>query len=177
MAVAVECCYQNTGIATSVALSIFDGDDLAIAVGVPLFYGICEALLLAVYCILCWKMGWTKAPADENLCVVLAKSYEIMEVEYSDPNSIEVVLGMPKDGGLPQDLIFSTTQHGLEIDEHSLNSVTEEDEARRKESEDFPIEELMEGNEGHTMSEMRSTIPSGGDREEAPIPAANKGID
>jgi hypothetical protein len=184
VAVAVECCYQNTGIATSVALSIFDGDDLAIAVGVPLFYGICEAILLGIYCILCWKIGWTKAPADENICVVLATSYEIKEMEYHDPNSIEVVLGMPKEGGLPQDLIFSTTQHGLEIDEHSLNSVTEDDETRRKESEDFSIEEMghdsmMGGNEdeGHSMSPLKSPIPSADDEDEAPIPAAGKCID
>lgn len=179
VAVAVECCYQNTGIATSVALSIFSGDDLATAVGVPLFYGICEAVLLAIYCITCWKIGWTKAPSDENICIVLATSYEIKEMELQDPNAIEVVLGYPKEGGLPQDLIFSTTQYGLEIDENSLNSITDE---RKEQSEvdDFPIEEvdgdLDEGYYAPSLSPMRIPTQDDGDAD-PPIPAAGKEID
>lgn len=39
---AVECCYQNTGIATSAALSLFDGDDLKQAMRVPVVYGFVE---------------------------------------------------------------------------------------------------------------------------------------
>merc|ERR1719491_2202435 len=44
--VSVECCYQNVGIATSVALTMFDGNDLAEAMGVPLYYGLVEAVVL-----------------------------------------------------------------------------------------------------------------------------------
>ena len=73
---AVESCYQNTGIATSVAVVMFDGDKdrLAEAISVPLYYGFCEAFLLATFCIICWKFGWTKAPSDENFCVMLSVS-------------------------------------------------------------------------------------------------------
>lgn len=178
---AVECCYQNTGIATSVALSIFDGDDLATAVGVPLFYGMCEAFLLACYCIICWKIGWTKAPSDENICVVIATSYEIKEMELQDPDAIEVILGLPKDGGLPQDLIFSTTQYGLEIDEHSLNSITESNPGRKSSVDDFPIEELdhddREWLSSHESS-LKSSITFVDEKHHhRPIPAAGKGID
>lgn len=60
VAVAVEGCYQNTGIATSIAVTMFSGNELAEAIGVPLFYGICEATILAVYCLICWKISWTK---------------------------------------------------------------------------------------------------------------------
>ena len=67
VAVAVEGCYQNTGIATSVAASMFTGPDLAMAVSIPLLYGIFEAVILAIYCLSCWKIGWTKAPKDENV--------------------------------------------------------------------------------------------------------------
>lgn len=83
MAVAVESCYQNTGIATSVAVVMFDGDkdSLAQAISVPLFYGMVEAVLLAFFCLICWKAGWSKAPADEKICVVLATSYECEEEE------------------------------------------------------------------------------------------------
>lgn len=125
-AVAVECCYQNTGIATSVAITMFQGDDLATAVGVPLFYGICEAAILAIYCLGAWKAGWTKAPKDENICVVIATSYEVQEATLADPEAIEVILGSPaKDGGggWPSDLIFSTTSEGYQIDEESLHAL------------------------------------------------------
>lgn len=148
VAVAIESCYQNTGIATSVALTMFsssstssmdattfpirtmvpsmdifnntnttdmlhfpleivqptfvpndnDNEDLlALALGVPLYYGLVEAIALAVFCIVCWKISWTKAPADENLCTVLTTSYEVHAIEQRIQNeqedtSIEVVL-------------------------------------------------------------------------------------
>jgi hypothetical protein len=117
-AVAVECCYQNTGIATSVAASIFTGDELAVAVGVPLFYGICEAVFLAIYCITCWKIGWTKAPPDENFCRVIFTSYEVKEMMEHNQQSIEVILGAP------DPLIFSSSKEGYQIDEVSLESIS-----------------------------------------------------
>ena len=75
--VSVECCYQNVGIAASVALTMFEGDELNQAIGVPLYYGGVEMLVLGLYCIFAWKFGWTKAPKDESICVVVAKSYEV----------------------------------------------------------------------------------------------------
>jgi hypothetical protein len=125
-AVAVECCYQNTGIATSVAITMFQGDDLATAVGVPLFYGICEAVILAIYCLVMWKAGWTKAPHDENICVVIATSYEVREATLQDPEAIEIVLGLPGKDGLC-DLIFSTSSEGYQIDEESLHTLEEQE--------------------------------------------------
>lgn len=81
VAVTVESCYQNTGIATSVAITMFSNNDsdLARAVGVPLFYGIVEAVILGFFCLVCWKRGWTKAPADESICTVLFNSYEVQD--------------------------------------------------------------------------------------------------
>jgi predicted Na+-dependent transporter len=127
VSVAVECCYQNTGIATSVAITMFAGDDLATAVGVPLFYGICEAVLLAIFCLGAWKIGWTKAPKDENVCVIIAKSYEVEEYVMEDPNAIEIVLGSSYKDGMPSDLIFATTEEGYQIDEDSLDSLRSRD--------------------------------------------------
>mmetsp|Transcript_14725 Transcript_14725/g.21741 ORF Transcript_14725/g.21741 Transcript_14725/m.21741 type:complete len:333 (-) Transcript_14725:194-1192(-) len=83
--ISIECCYQNVGIATSVALSMFEGDDLNTALGVSLYYGLVEAVFICIFCVICWKMGWSKAPKDEALCTVIGKSYEVegTAVEYT----------------------------------------------------------------------------------------------
>lgn len=68
VAISIECCYQNTAIGTSVAVTMFsDPTQQAEAVSVPLVYGIVEAILIGFYCIWAWKAGWTKAPADEKV--------------------------------------------------------------------------------------------------------------
>jgi predicted Na+-dependent transporter len=122
VAVSVEACYQNTGIATSVALTMFSSEeDLATAIGVPLYYGIVEAVMLAVFCLICWKLNWTKAPADENLCTVISNSYEVEETREAEQEvSIEVVLG--QDDEVPNNLVFEQTDDGAYIvDEESLH--------------------------------------------------------
>jgi len=78
IAISVECCYQNVGIATSVAITMFtDPTERAQAVSVPLFYGFVEAVVIGLYCVISWKRGWTKAPSNEKLCVVVTNTYEI----------------------------------------------------------------------------------------------------
>jgi len=73
----VECCYQNVGIATSAAVSLFDDPtEISQALAVPLVYGLVEAVVLGLYCMVAWKLDWTKAPKDEALCTVLCISYE-----------------------------------------------------------------------------------------------------
>ena len=47
------------------------------ALCVPLFYGLMEAIVLGIYCIIGWKLGWTKAPRDEKFCVVIVTTYEV----------------------------------------------------------------------------------------------------
>jgi hypothetical protein len=64
-----------------VALSMFDGDDLAEAIGVPFFYGLVEAIVVGVYCVIAWKIGWTKAPKNVSLWKAISTSYEIEAVE------------------------------------------------------------------------------------------------
>ena len=74
--------YQNVGIATSAALGMFDNPkDIAQALAVPLCYGIIEAVVLGIYCLAAWKLGWTKAPREEKFCVVLTKTFEIEDTE------------------------------------------------------------------------------------------------
>jgi hypothetical protein len=125
VAVAVEACYQNTGIATSVAITMFTGDDLAVAIGVPLYYGIVEATVLAIYCLGCWKIGWTKAPTDENICVVIATSYEVEKARMESPNAIEVVHNTnQKDDQDIEDLVFTQSMEGYQVDEESLHEMS-----------------------------------------------------
>jgi predicted Na+-dependent transporter len=122
VAVAVEACYQNTGIATSVAIAMFSGADQAKAVSVPLFYGVCEMVILACYCLCCWKIGWTKAPADENICTVITTSYEVEKANLESPNAIEVVHNEnQKDEEDAQDVVFNQTLQGYQVDQQSLH--------------------------------------------------------
>lgn len=97
--VAVECCYQNVGIATSLALTMFKGNDLNEAMGVPFFYGLCEAFFVGTYCICCWKAGWSKAPANAPIWNILYVSYEVLEVEMREIDEIEVSMSMSESSG------------------------------------------------------------------------------
>jgi predicted Na+-dependent transporter len=86
----VECCYQNVGIATSVALTMFEGDELSEAMGVPFFYGVVEAVILGIYCIGAWKLGWTKAPKNASIWKILTTSYEVIYAEVKELDEIEI---------------------------------------------------------------------------------------
>jgi len=77
--VSVECCIQNTGIAVSVALTLFAGETLGMATAVPLYYGIVECIVVSLYCTVAWKKGWTKAPVDVPLWTMLTTSYEVIQ--------------------------------------------------------------------------------------------------
>lgn len=87
------------GIATSLALTMYKGNDLNNAMGVPFFYGLVEAVFVGIYCFGAWKCGWTKAPAGESFCTMLWTSYEVMELEKNMKlvNGIEVVEGTGED--------------------------------------------------------------------------------
>jgi len=117
--VSVESCYQNAGIATSVAINMFEGDQLAEAIAVPLYYGLVEAITLGIYCTLAWKLGWTKAPSDESFCKILTSSYENDSKPRIEVEGVEVVLGDYPKEGLPSDLVFEL--------ETAFSSDTDED--------------------------------------------------
>jgi len=125
VSVAVEGCYQNTGIATSVAASMFSGAELASAIGVPLYYGVVEMVILACFCVVCWKSGWTKAPSDENFCRMILTSYEVEQHRVESPNAIEVVHNSnPKGDGDVENLVFNQTVEGYQVDENSMQEKT-----------------------------------------------------
>ncbi|KAL7517924.1 hypothetical protein ACHAWX_002797 [Stephanocyclus meneghinianus] len=91
---AVECCYQNTGIATSAAFSLFSSDPqmLSQAMRVPVMYGFVQAVSIGLYLVVFWKLGWSKAPSDEKFCTVITRSYELREddKERDDVEDIDV---------------------------------------------------------------------------------------
>mmetsp|Transcript_13072 Transcript_13072/g.22419 ORF Transcript_13072/g.22419 Transcript_13072/m.22419 type:complete len:206 (+) Transcript_13072:3-620(+) len=88
----IECCYQNCGIATSVALSMFQGEERAEAMGVPFFYGMVEFLTIGVYCLAAWKAGWTKAPPRDPFWKVIGTSYEVLLAKEMARTDVEVQL-------------------------------------------------------------------------------------
>mmetsp|Transcript_26112 Transcript_26112/g.39514 ORF Transcript_26112/g.39514 Transcript_26112/m.39514 type:complete len:376 (-) Transcript_26112:188-1315(-) len=90
--IAVECCFQNVTIAMSMVTSMFnDPADIVSAMAVPLFYGLFEHVAVILFCLVAWKLGWTKAPKDDNFCVVLGKTYEI---EADDDGGDEETAGL-----------------------------------------------------------------------------------
>jgi len=60
VAICIECCYQNTALAITVALSVFK-EEAGYAAGIPLIYGAIEPLVIVPFCLLAWKLGWTYA--------------------------------------------------------------------------------------------------------------------
>ena len=60
---------------------MFKGAELNDAMGVPFLYGMAEIFFISIYCLVAWKSGWTKAPANESICKVIATSYEVGDVD------------------------------------------------------------------------------------------------
>lgn len=79
--VAVECVYQNTGIAMTSCLALFSGEDQKNALAVPFWYTGMQTTFVGLYCLAAWKIGWSKAPANENIFKVLLQSYEVVGTE------------------------------------------------------------------------------------------------
>jgi predicted Na+-dependent transporter len=88
--VAIEVCFQNVSIPIAIAISIYDEDKLAEAIGVPVFWGISEAVLISGYCIWAWQAGWTRAPVDIVLWEVLTTSYEANQSPPSSARQLQV---------------------------------------------------------------------------------------
>ena len=76
VAVAIECVYQNTGLALTIALSAVPADKVGMASGVPIFYGIVEIICVPTFALIAWRLGWTYAPPTDNIVKVLALSYQ-----------------------------------------------------------------------------------------------------
>jgi hypothetical protein len=78
--VSIECVYQNTGIAMTSCLALFKGEEQQRALGVPFWYTGIQTSLVGIYCLVAWKTGWTKAPANENIVKVILQNYQNEEM-------------------------------------------------------------------------------------------------
>lgn len=81
LSVSVECCYQNTGIAITSCLSLFRDEEQRNALGVPFYYTGMQTLTVGLFCLLCWKIGWTKCPPNKNFLEMLLVNYQNQETE------------------------------------------------------------------------------------------------
>ena len=81
----------------SIAAAIFDGDELAEAIGVPVYYGFVESVFVSLYCVWAWKAGWTKAPTDVSLWKAITTSYEVLALDDADINGDGIQLPMTTD--------------------------------------------------------------------------------
>ncbi|KAK7233843.1 bile acid:sodium symporter [Aureococcus anophagefferens] len=65
--VAIECVYQNTALALTIALSARSPVGRGAATAVPLVYGLAEIVFIGLFGVFAWQMGWSHAPPTENL--------------------------------------------------------------------------------------------------------------
>ena len=122
---------------------MFQGDDLAEAMGVPLFYGIVEAILLGVYCVMSWKLDWTKAPASDPFFQIISMSYEVFSAEEeNDSKNHEFHIKSPRqnEGGdcqyihhhLEEKNDSERKKDGTRINTNSTENTNSENEKRRR---------------------------------------------
>jgi predicted Na+-dependent transporter len=77
VAVVIEACYQNPGLATSIVLGMFSGRDAGDAVAVPILYGSYEALLLGLFCLGAHYCNWTFVdPSKYTLCEAIKGNFQ-----------------------------------------------------------------------------------------------------
>jgi len=99
VAIVVEASYQNVGIASAVAIAAFCGQPrlLADAAAVPVIYGTLEAVSLAAFCVVMWKLGWTHSPPDAGLCAAIAGDFQPVLVDAADRGETAMDLEGGKD--------------------------------------------------------------------------------
>ena len=76
LSVCIETCYQNTGIALAVALSMFSGADASLAAGLPVFYQMCQMAFIIVTSLILFKFGWTYAPPGTSIIQAAVKKWQ-----------------------------------------------------------------------------------------------------
>ena len=47
--------------------------------GTPLFYGVCQTVLIPLYVLSAWQLGWTYAPRTDPLWKVVRDNYQRRE--------------------------------------------------------------------------------------------------
>jgi len=91
VAVVIEACYQNPGLATSIVLGMFSGEDAGDAVAVPILYGTYEAILLGLFCLGAYYANWTFVdPNSVGLVEAIKGNYQHRAIEElpRDPSNL-----------------------------------------------------------------------------------------
>jgi len=146
VAIAIECCYQNIGIAMSVAITIF-ADDVELraqAVAVPLFYGIVQAVTIGCYSLWAWKFGWTKAPADERIWIVITKTYEVIDHEHGHHDDDDTTAA--GEGSFENRVDLSDKSKTLHSRARSVTGDAEDSDSDRDDDSFFEMAEAEAGN-------------------------------
>ena len=76
LSVCIETCYQNTGIAFAVALSMFSGSEASLAAGLPVFYQMCQMAFIISTSLVLFKFGWTYAPPSTPILLAALKKWQ-----------------------------------------------------------------------------------------------------
>eukprot|EP00450_Noctiluca_scintillans_P016798 CAMPEP_0194514416 /NCGR_PEP_ID=MMETSP0253-20130528/46872_1 /TAXON_ID=2966 /ORGANISM="Noctiluca scintillans" /LENGTH=354 /DNA_ID=CAMNT_0039358075 /DNA_START=34 /DNA_END=1098 /DNA_ORIENTATION=- len=76
LSVTVETGYQNTGLALSIALATFSGENKGDASSVPIYYAAVQVAVLPVFLLIAWKAGFSHAPSNAPFWRVLWKSWQ-----------------------------------------------------------------------------------------------------
>jgi len=76
VAVTVETVYQNTGLALSICLASFSEGERGKAVGVPLYYGLIQIIILPLFLITSWQFGLTYAPRSTSCWRLLSEDWQ-----------------------------------------------------------------------------------------------------
>jgi len=83
--IAVESAFQNIAIAASAAFNIFQTkDERAQALCVPVIYGGFVTISTSIFCLIAWKLGWSKAPRNVSFLRFITTSYELETTEDMD---------------------------------------------------------------------------------------------
>ena len=61
-------------------------EDAEEASGIPIFYGIIEIAVIPVFAMVAWRMGWTYAPPETNVCIAMAGNFQPSD----EPEEVEL---------------------------------------------------------------------------------------
>lgn len=154
--VGVECSYQNVGIATSAVVSMFsDPVKRGQALCVPLFYGLVEAVVVGLYCLIAWKCGWTKAPRDDKFCVMIVATYEVEDDEIESHVDEEAIHNEDESEGIGEHIPQSAKKGSPDKQKRGLLTLFNKNRKRTR-SQETAID--TEGSDSVQMPPVRSPV-------------------
>jgi sodium/bile acid cotransporter 2 len=76
VAVGIECCYQNTGVAISMVIASMPESDAEAAIGVTVVYQVAQLAAIGCLVLGAWKRGWTFAPPDMPVLATMCETHQ-----------------------------------------------------------------------------------------------------